>query len=207
MTYFVFISLTATLFIVAASPGPGVFITVSTSMSAGFYRTMYLIAGIVFGHVIFLELSFFGLSLAAKVLGSYFVWIKYIGGAYLIFLGLKIVFFQPTRVGVIKSKQLSSPAGNFVKGFLVTLSNPKALIFYYSIFPSFIEHSKVNTMVLIIVTLTVIFVFSLVLIAYSYAANRVSEAFSKRSSGKLLSVASGGIMILAGVAVAFATNR
>ena len=206
MSYFLFCSLAITLFIVAASPGPGVFITVSTSLSAGFYQALFVIAGIVTGHILFLELAIFGLSLAAKLLGNLFIWIKFIGGAYLVFLGIKILFSKPADKRTPNTQLVVSPFGNFLKGFFVTLGNPKALMFYCSIFPSFVGTSELNIIDLTIVILTVVSIFSLVLIIYSYAANRVIAILSKNPSGKMLNRTSGGIMILAGIAVILAPD-
>ncbi len=78
------------MLILAASPGPGVFATVARALSSGFRPAVGVIAGIVAGDIIFLGLAVFGLSVIAQAMGEFFFIIKIVGGAYLIWLGLKM---------------------------------------------------------------------------------------------------------------------
>ena len=79
------------MFLLAITPGPGVFATISRALSSGFLNASFVVMGIVIGDIIFLLLAIFGLSAIASILGDFFILVKYLGGIYLLFLGYKIL--------------------------------------------------------------------------------------------------------------------
>jgi len=194
--------LTLTLLAVAASPGPGVFTTVATALSAGFRAALALIVGIVSGHLVFLLLAIFGLALVARAMGSFFVWIKVLGGLYLMVLGVKIWFAAPAVGSASGSHAVkSSPAGNWLKGLLVTFSNPKAILFYSSIFPAFIGGAEPDIIDLVMLAASVAMVFFLVLSGYAWMAAASGKMFWSKTKGKELNLVAGGVMVTAGAII------
>jgi threonine/homoserine/homoserine lactone efflux protein len=99
-------SLAIAMFILAATPGPGVFATISRSLASGFVPSLAVIAGIVTGDIIFLLFAIMGLSVIAQAMGNFFVVIKIIGAAYLIFLGIKIWRSKPVLVQDVKKQKI-----------------------------------------------------------------------------------------------------
>ena len=83
------------MLVLAASPGPGVFATIARALASGFRPSLAVIGGIVLGDVIFLLFAAFGLSMVARALGNMFFIVKICGGAYLIWLGIRIWFKKP----------------------------------------------------------------------------------------------------------------
>ena len=86
----VFITFSTAMLILALTPGPGVFASVSQALSSGFRSAFPLIGGLILGDLCFLTLAVFGLSAVAHVLGDLFFLIKLAGGAYLIWLGWRM---------------------------------------------------------------------------------------------------------------------
>ncbi|NIA31858.1 MAG: LysE family transporter, partial [Actinobacteria bacterium] len=91
-------SLAIALFVLAATPGPGVFATISRSLASGFVPSLGVVAGIVTGDIIFLLFAILGMSAIAQIMGNFFVVVKIIGGIYLVFLGIKIWMSEPVPV-------------------------------------------------------------------------------------------------------------
>jgi threonine/homoserine/homoserine lactone efflux protein len=198
------ISLAIAMFILAATPGPGVFATISRSLASGFVPSLGVICGIVTGDIIFLLFAIMGMSVIAQIMGDLFILIKLIGGAYLIFLGIKIWRSKPVLVKEFppqKKEKKGLKYGNFLSGLVITLSNPKVILFYCGFLPTFLDLSSLSLFDIGIVAIIVSFVLSSVLIFYAYLATRARQLFSS-THVKRLNRAAGGVMIATGIAIA-----
>ncbi|MCF6248180.1 MAG: LysE family translocator [Desulfobacula sp.] len=194
------ISLAAAMFIIAATPGPGVFATISRSLASGFVPACGVILGIVTGDIIFLLFAILGMSVIAKAMGVFFIIVKLIGGVYLIFLGVKIWRSDPMVPGPSEKKS-NKRYGNYIAGLFITLSNPKVILFYCTFLPTFMDLSLLNSFDICLVALVVSVVLASVLIVYAYLANRARVLFSSRRSVKRLNRTAGGVMVATGVAI------
>ncbi len=79
----------AAMTVFALSPGPGIVAVVSTAVNRGFWYALALGVGLVLGDLVFLLFAAFGLSLIARALGEIFVVVRYLGAAYLVWLGVQ----------------------------------------------------------------------------------------------------------------------
>ena len=191
------------MLILAASPGPGVFATTARAMASGFRPALAVIWGIVLGDIIFLMFAAFGLSVVARVLGNLFFIVKIGGGAYLVWLGIKIWLQKPEQGQVQQQAAISrSKWGNFASGLIITLSNPKVILFYCGFLPTFLDLSALTIVDLALVVVIITAVLSSVLITYAYLASRARKIFTRETAVKRLNRAAGGVMIAAGVAIA-----
>ena len=202
MSYISLISLSVAMLVLAAIPGPGVFATVARSLSSGFRPALAVIAGIVVVHIFFLIFAIFGLSIIAKALGEFFILVKICGGAYLIWLGLKIWFSKPSNTTSEQVHADHSKLGNFLSGLFITLSNPKAILFYSGFLPTFMDLSNLNFIDIILILGIVTIVFTIVLATYAYLASQARGLFSSNTAVKRLNRTAGGVMIATGVAIA-----
>jgi len=196
------IAFTIAMIILAASPGPGVFATIAQALAGGFRSALDVIAGILAGDLVFLLLAVFGLSALARTLGDFFVIIKIAGGGYLIWLGLKMwrakAIPQEERRGVKKQTGMQ----RFCGGLLITLGNPKVILFYVGFLPTFMNLGGLTTGDIVIVASLVAVVLSLTLGAYAYSASRARVFFTKPRAVRNLNRWAGTIMIGAGVTIA-----
>jgi len=117
------------MFILAATPGPGVFATVARSLASGFKATLPLIMGIILGDILYLLFAVFGLSIIARTMADLFMVIRLIGGGYLIYLGIRIWRSDP-KIHILADNQHRSPRHNFFSGLVITLSTPR--LFYFT---------------------------------------------------------------------------
>ncbi len=194
-------SLAIALFVLAVTPGPGMFATISRSLASGFASSLGVIAGIVTGDIIFLVFAILGMSAISQAMGNFFVVVKIIGGAYLIFLGVKIWRSKPVSVQQTNDNK-GTNYGNYFSGLVITLSNPKVILFYCGFLPAFMDLPSLSGADFCIVAITVSIVLSSVLICYAYLANRARVFFSSTRSVKRLNKTAGGVMIATGVAIA-----
>ena len=190
------------MLILAASPGPGVFATTARAMASGFKPALGVIWGIVLGDIIFLLFAVFGLSMVARVLGNLFIIVKICGGIYLIWLGIKIWIQKPETGRDPHQSVNRSKWGNFAGGLVITLSNPKVILFYCGFLPTFLDLSALNIVDLVLVVVIIAAVLSGVLVTYAYLASRARTIFTSERATKRLNRAAGGVMIAAGVAIA-----
>jgi threonine/homoserine/homoserine lactone efflux protein len=190
------------MLILAASPGPGVFATVARALASGFRSALAVICGIVLGDIIFLLFAAFGLSMVARVLGNMFFIVKICGGAYLVWLGVKIWLKDPEPVFENQDADTRSQWANFVSGLVITLSNPKVILFYCGFLPTFLDLSTLTVFDLAIVVAIITAVLVAVLGTYAYLASRARKFFTSKRSVRRLNRAAGSVMVAAGVAIA-----
>ncbi len=190
------------MLVLAASPGPGVFATTARAMASGFRPALAVIWGIVLGDIIFLLFAAFGLSMVARVLGNLFFIVKICGGAYLVWLGIKIWLQKPELVKRQQDSATRSNWGNFVSGLVITLSNPKVILFYCGFLPTFLDLSALTIIDLALVIAIIALVLSGVLSTYAFLANRARKIFTNGRAVKRLNRAAGGVMVAAGIAIA-----
>ena len=202
MTLYSAFGFAVAMLVLAASPGPGVFATTARAMASGFRPALAVIWGIVLGDIIFLLFAAFGLSMVARVLGNLFFLVKICGGAYLVYLGVKIWLQKPELVQSHQNSASRSKWGNFVSGIIITLSNPKVILFYCGFLPTFLDLSALTIIDLALVVVIITAVLSGVLITYAYLASRARRMFTNERAVKRLNRAAGGVMVAAGVAIA-----
>ena len=190
------------MLILAASPGPGVFATVARALASGFRPSLAVIVGIVLGDVIYLLFAAFGLSVVARALGNLFFIVKICGGAYLIWLGVKIWLKEPEPVSGSHNPETRSRWGNFAGGLFITLSNPKVILFYCGFLPTFLDLSALTFIDLAIVVAIITTVLGGVLSTYAYLASRARRVFTNPPAVRRLNRAAGSVMVAAGVAIA-----
>jgi len=137
---------TAALFVamvvLAAIPSVSV-LTVSTRSAAlGFRHGVLTAAGIVAGDLLFIAIALWGLSFLSDLLGNLTFLIRYLGGAYLLWLGIKTVRARSAHLKskisrISQSDSSASRLSSFLTGLLITLADQKATLFYLGFFSSF----------------------------------------------------------------------
>ncbi|WP_340677390.1 LysE family translocator [Paraglaciecola sp.] len=182
-------------------PGPAVMLTINNSIQRGLFRSLAGVLGIAIAILLVAVISAtsLGIILAGSVIA--FTVVKIIGAAYLIYLGIKM-WRTKEASGARSNLQEISFFKCFIEGFLVSISNPKAVIFFMSIFPQFIDLSQEYRpqFILLAVTFSV-----LVIVIHTAYALFSSFAKSKLSSSKgngVLNKVSGGIFVGFGIGLA-----
>lgn len=198
MTVLSIAGLAVAMFLLAITPGPGVFATVSKALSSGFKSTIPVIAGIVLGDLIFLLFAIYGLSTIAESFHTLFLLIRYLGSGYLLWLGINLWRSSAKRIDLAKVKPDSKRA-SFLGGLSITLGNPKVILFYLSFLPTFIRLDQLSTLDVIIVASVVSLILGSVMAGYAYSASRTRKLFKSVSAQNRMNRAAGSAMIGTGV--------
>jgi threonine/homoserine/homoserine lactone efflux protein len=188
------------MIILAATPGPGVFASMAKAISAGFKASLFLIGGLVLGDIIFLLLALFGLAAVSKIWEGVFLFIKIIGGIYLMYLGIKI--YQSTQLQIdIESSNSENKLQTFMSGLLVTMGNPKPILFYASVLPTIINFNEVRPLEILIMVLLIALVSFSVLGTYCYIASLSKKVNMSDRWHKRINQVAGLVMVTAGILI------
>ena len=199
-----------TLVIIAtATPGPAVFFIMTNSSLHGWRKATYAALGNIVGLLCLGIIAVTGLGTILKTSEVIFNIIKYIGAAYLIYLGLKLFFQKTPDFREIQHELVPTNISSkriFLQALGVALSNPKAIIFLTALFPQFINISEtlIPQFSILIATLMV-FSFSF-LMFYALLAHQVKAWLTKPNRIKAFNRTSGTIFISFGLLLANSSN-
>ena len=191
------------LFIAAAIPGPGITAIVARALGAGFRETFFMGLGLVLGDMTYLTAVILGLAFVAQTFGEIFIVIRYAGVAYLAYIAWKLWTAGLLRQDIAARKP-SSVGMAFLSGLLVTLGNPKTMLFYIALVPTLIDIRAIGASdyaLLLAATFVVLFV---VLIPYMLLATRARSLLKKPRALQALNRVAASI--LAGTAAFIATR-
>jgi threonine/homoserine/homoserine lactone efflux protein len=197
MTLFSTLALAGAMLLLAATPGPGVFATVARSLASGFGHAAVVVAGIVTGDLVFLLLAIFGLASFAGLLGEFFMVVKIAGGLYLLWLGYRIWRQRPGSIEIRGVRELSWKQ-NFLSGLVITLGNPKVILFYLGFLPTFMDLAALGVGDVVIVAAVVSVVLGGVMLAYAWSAARARALFRSEKAERILNRSAGGVMMATG---------
>ncbi|MCK5312034.1 MAG: LysE family translocator [Desulfobacteraceae bacterium] len=178
------------------------FATIARALASGSREAFSLICGIVVGDIIFLLFAVFGLSIVAQAMGDLFFIVKICGCIYLIFLGIKIWRKEPDSINSKHKQSKKTRWGNFISGLLITLSNPKVILFYCGFLPTFLNLSTLSLIDLFVVVIIVATGVTCVLGTYAFLASKTRQMFTNQKTAKRFNQAAGGVMVATGVALA-----
>ena len=195
------VEILALFFLMAALaliPGTGVALVVVRSSTSGFFSGAAVAAGIVLGDLVFVFLAVLGMTALAEVMGGLFVILRYLAGAYLIWIGVSLMRSRPSLRVAVHGSPASTLSTGVLSGLFITLGDVKAVFFYASLFPVFVDLTAINAAeIAMIIVLTVVAVGG-VKLGYAYAATRVLPPVGGFRGERGVRVAAGGLMVGAG---------
>ena len=163
----------ALVFMVIVMPGPAAAICLSHGVAHGRIKTLATISGLLLSSIALIALSVAGLGAILAASGTMFNFVKFVGAAYLIYLGIKLWRSRPS--GSVEPQSIESQSSDedarfgkmFRTGFLVGVSNPKDLLFFGALFPQFITTTSPIMVQLAILTMTWCIVARVVMAGYA----------------------------------------
>jgi homoserine/homoserine lactone efflux protein len=194
--YLAFIAATAVLILM---PGPNVALIVANSVAHGTRFGLLTVAGTSSAMVLQLTLTVLGMSALLGVLAGWFDWLRWIGVAYLLFLGIR-AWRAPAENLTLARAQGRSVRGIYLRGFLISLSNPKTLLFYGAFLPQFVTPGENATSQLMLLSATFLVIAILLDGMWALLAGRFRHALAM--NGKLRNRLTGGLLIGAGTGLA-----
>ena len=202
MELHVFIAFVIATVIMIALPGPSVLLTVAHSISFGWKRGIVTVAGATLGIAVQLAIAAISLTSLLNVVAQAFEWLRWAGAVYLIYLGIKQ---WRSANDPLELKTSSVPKKNlFIQGLVVTIFNPKSLIFIAAFLPQFINTAIPVGMQFIIIVPTFLLITFTVTSIWALVGGKASKFFRSKRALQSVSRASGGLMVAAGVGLAAA---
>jgi threonine/homoserine/homoserine lactone efflux protein len=116
-------------------PGPGNLVLISATSKGGVRAGLAATVGIVLGDQVLSWLAVAGVAAVLSTSPTAFAAVQWVGAAYLAWLGAKMLLAKPGAAPVLNIK----PYHYLRQAFLITLLNPKAIVFYMAFFPLFID--------------------------------------------------------------------
>lgn len=123
------------------TPGPNGLLALTHGALYGPRRTIATIFGGLSGFALVIAASLFGIGALLAANAELLIWLKWIGGAYLVFLGIQIWRSEP--IGQTTSKSSSGSGANlYSQGLLSAISNPKGILFFVAFLPQFVDPAR-----------------------------------------------------------------
>ncbi|MGM4983398.1 MULTISPECIES: LysE family translocator [Rhizobium] len=191
------------LFIAAAIPGPGITAIVARALGSGFRETFFMGLGLVLGDTIYLTAVVLGLAFVAQTFTEVFLVIKIAGALYLGYIAWKLWTAGLLSTDVVAKK--SNGAGMaFLSGLLVTLGNPKTMLFYVALVPTLIDIGNIGLREYAMLLAATFVVLLIVLVPYMLLASRARTFLKKPRALRILNRVAASI--LAGTAAFIAAR-
>ncbi|MCF5586450.1 threonine transporter RhtB, partial [Pseudomonas syringae] len=174
MAFEMWLGFFAACWIISLSPGAGAIASMSCGLQYGFLRGYWNALGLQVALVAQIAIVAAGLGAVLAASEMAFTLIKWFGVAYLIYLGIRQWRALPTDLA---DESVVRPVGKpmtlVMRGFLVNISNPKALIFILAILPQFIDPAAPLLIQYVIIAATMVVVDLIVMAGYTGLASKV----------------------------------
>lgn len=195
-----FVAATGLLMLV---PGPNVALIVANSIAHGRRYGLLTVGGTLTAMAIQLLLNGIGMTALLAAAGSWFEWIRWIGAAYLVFLGIRQ--WRAPTTNIKAPSMPKSPRALYGRAVLVGLTNPKTLFFYGAFFPQFVAAGRPAAPQLVVLCATFLATALVLDSLWALLAGRARPLLATR--GRLRNRLSGGVLVGAGVGLALAHRR
>ncbi len=181
------------------SPGPNGLLALTHGALHGRRKTLFTICGGTLGFVAVIALSMFGIGALLKASLVWLVVMKWLGGAYLVWLGIQV--WRAPPIGVEAARTAAAQAGwsMFRQGLLSAVTNPKGLLFFAAFLPQFIDPARSLWLQFVIMAGTFASVEFATELLIASLAHRISPWL--RRVGRRFNQACGGVFVAIGVAL------
>ena len=202
-TYLAFVAVCLVAIVV---PGPTNTLILANGMRHGVRAGLLNVAGTQAGLALMIAVAGVGLTSVIEAAGHWFEWIKLIGAAYLVWIGIQMIR-GAGRSGNDGAHVARLPRGGFfLQGLVVCLGNPKQLLFFGALLPQFVDPSGGHLLQIALLGGTAIFFAALSDGAYALAAGQIGLRLTAARI-RLVTRLSGGMLIGGGLWLAFSRAR
>lgn len=194
--WFTFVITSALLLII---PGPTVLTVISYALAHGRRANVPLMAAVMLGDSTALGMSLLGLGALLATSAFWFTVIKWTGGLYILYLGIKLLRagISPTQLAM--QVPATSKRRLFCNTYFVAALNPKGIMFYVAFLPQFTTPNANITVQLWILALTFLLLATLNIMLYTMFAASARRLFSTRRAQRGFNIVGGSLLSAAGV--------
>jgi homoserine/homoserine lactone efflux protein len=204
MTLAVWLGFLLASILIAITPGPGAVISMSTGMRHGYWAALMAILGLQTAILIHLMIVALGLGALLAASEAAFLLVKFIGAAYLVWLGVEK--WRAPAVPVDANPPVVHRKGLFLQGVLVNLTNPKAIIFIGALVPQFINPGQAQLAQYLLIAATLCLTDLCVMSGYALAAVHLGRWLHDPIAIRLQNRLFGGLFVSAGALLAVSSR-
>ncbi|MBB4574543.1 LysE family translocator [Rhizobium lentis] len=201
MTLSGFLAYSGALAIAAIIPGPQIVAIIAQALHSGYRRAAWMTAGMVVGDVIYLSSALAGLAYIAATFTTLLIVIKWTGVVYLCWLAYR---FWNAPNSLLPQHRSSTAGGVFASGILVTLGNPKSVLFYVSILPTVVDVNGLSSTDIILLLAMTAVILAVAQYPFALAGARARMALTSPRAMSMMNRSAAFCM--GGAAVAIATR-
>jgi threonine/homoserine/homoserine lactone efflux protein len=185
-------------------PGPTNMLIVANGMRHGPRAGLSNVGGTLVSLSIMIAIAGIGLSSLIELAGTWFSWIKLLGAAYLCWLGWRIIRASGEADGTPAAN--APRRGFFLQGFLVSMGNPKQLLFFGALLPQFIDPTADHTVQIAIMGATALLFSAISDGGYAIASGNIGRRLTPRRMRQISRIG-GGFLIGGGLWIAVSRDR
>ncbi len=186
MTYQVWIAYMLACWVISVSPGAGAIASMSSGLNYGFRRGYWNAFGLQLALLVQIAIVAAGVGVLFATTPWAFLAVKWFGVAYLLYLAY-LQWTAPTQSIEIQQELPTKSRGKLVlHGFLVNMSNPKAIVFLLAVLPQFLDVSKPQWIQYVIMAATMVTIDLIVMAGYTGLAAKVLRLLKSPKQQKIL---------------------
>lgn len=122
------------------SPGPAVMLVIACGLTYGARKSIHASLGILSANAIYFAISATALGAVLVTSKTFFIAVKWLGAAYLVYIGLSALLGRPSPIAVSRGERSGgAPRAIYLSGLTLQLANPKTLVFFAAILPQFVD--------------------------------------------------------------------
>lgn len=199
MTIELWVAFVAASTVMLLIPGPTILTVISYCVAHGARANIPLVLAVALGDSTALMLSLLGLGALLATSAAWFMVIKWVGGLYLLYLGIRLLR-AGVSPGMAVTADLPGPRWKiFANTWLVTALNPKGIVFFVAFLPQFLNTSQAVAPQLWILSITFVLLATLNATVYAVFAGTARRILTSPTARKRFNVAGGSLLSAAGI--------
>jgi homoserine/homoserine lactone efflux protein len=193
----------AACILLGLTPGPNMSLILASTLTSGLRGGLTTLAGTTTGLALLIAAAAAGMSSVMVLMSEWFDVIRWIGALYLVYLGARQLWLFHRRASGAAMPSRAAGANLYFEGVLVSLSNPKVLLFVGAFLPQFVDPARDPLSQLWVLAVLFVVALAAVDIAYTLMVARARATFDAARL-RLLDGAAGVLLLLGGLALAMA---
>lgn len=185
--------------IMLAIPGPTILLVVSYALSHGRRVAFATVAGVALGDITALTASMLGLGALLATSATLFTVLKWVGAAYLVYLGIKLWRAPMSQQALPEATQEAGVRRIFLHAYVITALNPKSIIFFIAFLPQFYNPSAPGLTQFVVLEVTFVVLATLNAAVYAVLASRARGMIRKPSVQRIVNRTGGSLLMAAGL--------
>ncbi len=190
--------------VLLAIPGPTILLVTAYALGAGRKVAIWMTLGVFLGDLLAITLAVVGLGALLAASSLLFTALKWLGAAYLVWLGWKL-FRAPAEAGLPKAARADKTGPEMcLHAFAVTATNPKSIVFFIAFLPQFVSHDLPAAPQLAILVATFTLLGAVNALLYALAAGTLREKMTRPSILRWVNRTGGALLMAMGALTALA---